>query len=68
MYTNGTDYTTRFANGLRAGMLNLWEVPAYRMEFTPLGGIRDWGLGYKEGVQEAVQSFCNDKTLVMPRD
>ncbi len=49
-------------------MLNLWEVPAYRMEFTPLGGIRDWGLGYKEGVQEAVQSFCNDKTLVMPRD
>ena len=35
------------------------EVPGYRLELTPFGGIKDSGLGYKEGVQEAIKSFTN---------
>jgi hypothetical protein len=34
----------------------------YRLELTPFGGIKDSGLGYKEGVQEAIKSFTNLKT------
>ncbi|MES2362096.1 MAG: phosphonoacetaldehyde dehydrogenase [Pseudomonadota bacterium] len=64
--TNRMDYATRFANELKVGTVNLWEVPGYRIELTPFGGIKDSGLGYKEGVQEAMKSFCNGKTFTMP--
>ena len=42
------------------------EVPGYRLELTPFGGIKDSGLGYKEGVQEAMKSFTNVKTYSLP--
>ena len=64
--TNRMDYTQRFASELQVGTVNLWEVPGYRIELTPFGGIKDSGLGYKEGVQEAMKSFCNGKTFTMP--
>jgi phosphonoacetaldehyde dehydrogenase len=64
--TNRMDYATRFATELVVGTVNLWEVPGYRIELTPFGGIKDSGLGYKEGVQEAMKSFCNGKTFTMP--
>ena len=48
------------------GTVNLWEVPGYRIELTPFGGIKDSGLGYKEGVQEAIKSFTNLKSITMP--
>jgi acyl-CoA reductase-like NAD-dependent aldehyde dehydrogenase len=44
----------------------MWEVPGYRIKLTPFGGIKDSGLGYKEGVQETMKSFCNGKTFTMP--
>ena len=64
--TNRMDYATRFAHELAVGTVNVWEVPGYRIELTPFGGIKDSGLGYKEGVQEAIKSFCNTKTFTMP--
>jgi putative phosphonoacetaldehyde dehydrogenase len=64
--TNRMDYATRFAQELHVGTVNVWEVPGYRIELTPFGGIKDSGLGYKEGVQEAMKSFCNGKTFTLP--
>ncbi|MBP7567361.1 MAG: phosphonoacetaldehyde dehydrogenase [Burkholderiaceae bacterium] len=64
--TNRMDHATRFAKELVVGTVNLWEVPGYRIELTPFGGIKDSGLGYKEGVQEAMKSFCNGKTFTLP--
>ncbi|MES2954046.1 MAG: phosphonoacetaldehyde dehydrogenase [Pseudomonadota bacterium] len=64
--TNRMDYAMRFATELVVGTVNMWEVPGYRIELTPFGGIKDSGLGYKEGVQEAMKSFCNGKTFTMP--
>lgn len=51
---------------LKVGTLNVWEVPGYRIEMSPFGGIKDSGLGYKEGVIEAMKSFTNIKTLSLP--
>ena len=48
------------------GTVNVREVPGYRLELTPFGGIKDSGLGYKEGVQEAMKSFTNTKTYSLP--
>jgi putative phosphonoacetaldehyde dehydrogenase len=64
--TNRMDYITRFINGLHVGSVNVREVPGYRLELTPFGGIKDSGLGYKEGVQEAIKSFTNLKTYSLP--
>ena len=64
--TNRLDYITRFVNELQVGTVNVREVPGYRLELTPFGGIKDSGLGYKEGVQEAIKSFTNIKTYSLP--
>jgi len=64
--TNRLDYITRFVAELHVGTVNVREVPGYRLELTPFGGIKDSGLGYKEGVQEAMKSFTNLKTFSLP--
>lgn len=64
--TNRLDVITRFVNELHVGTVNVREVPGYRLELTPFGGIKDSGLGYKEGVQEAMKSFTNTKTYSLP--
>jgi len=64
--TNRIDRATRFINGLHVGTVNIWEVPGYRIELSPFGGIKDSGLGYKEGVWEAMKSYTNVKTYSLP--
>jgi acyl-CoA reductase-like NAD-dependent aldehyde dehydrogenase len=64
--TNRLDYITRFVSELQVGSVNVREVPGYRLELTPFGGVKDSGLGYKEGVQEAMKSFTNVKTYSLP--
>ena len=64
--TNRMDDIVRFINELHMGTVNVREVPGYRLELTPFGGIKDSGLGYKEGVQEAIKSFTNLKTYSLP--
>ncbi len=64
--TNRLDYIARFVTELNVGSVNVREVPGYRLELTPFGGIKDSGLGYKEGVQETIKSFSNTKTYSLP--
>ncbi len=64
--TNRLDRMTAYIEGLNVGTVNIWEVPGYRIEMSPFGGIKDSGLGYKEGVIEAMKSFTNVKTYSMP--
>ncbi len=64
--TNRMDDIVRFINELETGTVNIWEVPGYRIEMSPFGGIKDSGLGYKEGVIEAMKSYTNVKTFSLP--
>ncbi len=64
--TNRLDHITRFINELETGTVNIWEVPGYRIEMSPFGGVKDSGLGYKEGVIEAMASYTNVKTFSLP--
>ncbi len=64
--TNRLDYISRFINELDVGTVNVWEVPGYRIEMSPFGGIKDSGLGHKEGVVEAMKSFTNVRTYSLP--
>jgi putative phosphonoacetaldehyde dehydrogenase len=64
--TNRLDYITRFVRELHVGTVNVREVPGYRIEMSPFGGIKDSGLGHKEGVIEAMKGFTNVKTYSLP--
>ena len=64
--TNRLDYINRFVRELKVGTVNIREVPGYRIEMSPFGGVKDSGLGYKEGVLEAMKSFTNVKTYSLP--
>ena len=64
--TNNFMRAKNYIQNLDVGTVNIWEVPGYRIEMSPFGGIKDSGLGYKEGVIEAMKSFTNVKTFSLP--
>ncbi len=64
--TNDFRRMQKYISGLQVGTVNIWEVPGYRIEMSPFGGIKDSGNGYKEGVIEAMKSYTNVKTFSLP--
>jgi phosphonoacetaldehyde dehydrogenase len=64
--TNNMQNAIRFIKELKVGTVNINEVPGYRIESSPFGGIKDSGLGVKEGVIEAMKCFTFVKTFSMP--
>lgn len=59
-------HALKAVQGLRCGTVNINEVPGYRIENSPFGGIKDSGLGIKEGVIEAIKCFSTVKTFSLP--
>jgi putative phosphonoacetaldehyde dehydrogenase len=51
---------------LRCGTVNINEVPGFRVECSPFGGVKDSGLGVKEGVIEAIKAYSFVKTFSLP--
>jgi len=64
--TNNMENAIRFIKELKVGTVNINEVPGYRIESSPFGGIKDSGLGIKEGVIEAMKCFTFVKTFSLP--
>lgn len=64
--TNNLQAAMKAAKELKTGTTNINEVPGYRLENTPFGGVRDSGLGVKEGVIEAMKFFSHVKTFSLP--
>lgn len=64
--TQNMELATRFIKELQVGTVNINEVPGYRIESSPFGGIKDSGLGIKEGVIEAMKGFTYVKTFSIP--
>ena len=52
--------------GIRTGTVNVNQVPGYRIECSPFGGLKDSGLGIKEGVIEAIKFMTTVKTFSLP--
>jgi aldehyde dehydrogenase (NAD+) len=64
--TNNLGHALKAVRELRCGNVNINEVPGYRVENSPFGGIKDSGLGVKEGVIEAIKCFSTVKTFSLP--
>ncbi len=64
--TNNLAWATRVIHEVRTGTVNVNEVPGYRTERSPFGGVKMSGLGVKEGVSEACKWMTNVKTFSLP--
>ncbi|WP_193210549.1 aldehyde dehydrogenase family protein [Luteolibacter marinus] len=64
--TNDLELALRACKELKCGTTNVNEVPGYRIESSPFGGIKDSGLGIKEGVIEAIKFMSHVKTFSLP--
>ncbi len=64
--TSSLDSAIQAVKQLRCGSVNINEVPGFRIESSPFGGIKDSGLGIKEGVVEAIKCFTTVKTFSLP--
>jgi len=78
-YTNATPYglssgvvtrsmelAIKAVKSIKAGTVNVNEIPGYRLELSPFGGVKDSGLGIKEGVIEAMKFMTTVKTFSLP--
>jgi len=54
------------AKRIRTGTVNINDVPGWRTETSPFGGVKDSGLGIKEGVVEAMKVLSTVKSISLP--
>ena len=64
--TTSLESAIRAVKGIKAGTVNVNEIPGYRLELSPFGGVGDSGLGIKEGVVEAMKFMTTVKTFSLP--
>jgi aldehyde dehydrogenase (NAD+) len=64
--TQRLDWALRAVREIKAGTVNINEIPGYRLELSPFGGVKDSGLGIKEGVIEAMKFMSTVKTYSLP--
>lgn len=64
--TNDMQAALACVKRIRTGTVNVNAVPGYRIESSPFGGVKDSGLGIKEGVVEAAKFMTNVKTFSLP--
>ncbi|HSJ02915.1 MAG: aldehyde dehydrogenase family protein [Verrucomicrobium sp.] len=64
--TNSLDAVIKTVKTLKVGTVNVNEIPGFRLELSPFGGVKDSGLGIKEGVVEAMKFMTTVKTFSLP--
>ncbi|MEE2888725.1 MAG: aldehyde dehydrogenase family protein [Planctomycetota bacterium] len=64
--TNDLNRAIEAVRRIRTGTVNINDVPGYRIECSPFGGVKDSGLGIKEGVIEAMKYMTTVKTFSLP--
>ena len=65
-FTNVNNAAIAAVKGIRSGTVTVNTIPGYRIESSPFGGVKDSGLGIKEGVIEAMKYMTNVKTFSLP--
>ena len=63
LFTDGAAAIRRVSEELEVGGLMVNEVPTYRADNMPYGGLKDSGLG-REGVRYTMEEYCERRTVV----
>ena len=64
--TARTDLAASWARSLRFGGVVINDVPTYRVDHMPYGGVKDSGLG-REGLRWAIEDMTEIRNLVIRR-
>ena len=64
IFTRNVDSIFRAYQALDVGTVLANEIPTFRADHMPYGGMKDSGLG-REGVKYAVQELSDQKLLVL---
>ena len=64
VFTNQMDKTMRAFNRLEVGGVVINDVPTFRIDNMPYGGVKDSGFG-REGVKYSIEEMTETKLLVM---
>jgi aldehyde dehydrogenase (NAD+) len=64
--TRDMDAALACVKRIRTGSVNINAIPGYRIESSPFGGVKDSGLGIKEGIIEAIKYMTNVKIFSLP--
>lgn len=65
LYTNELSVVQQAFERLEVGALLVNEVPTWRSDLMPYGGVKDSGFG-REGVRYAIEEMTERRTLVLP--
>jgi glyceraldehyde-3-phosphate dehydrogenase (NADP+) len=65
VFTNSIDEMNHAFNQLEVGGVIINDVPTFRVDHAPYGGIKDSGLG-REGVKYAILDMMEAKILIKP--
>lgn len=63
VFTNGIDEMNDAFNDLEVGGVVINDVPTFRMDHMPYGGIKDSGLG-REGIRYAMKEMMEPRILI----
>jgi len=63
LYTNRLDAALRATEALSAGTVLLNDIPTFRLDHMPYGGIKESGLG-REGVRYAIEELTELKLVI----
>jgi len=66
VFTNDLGNALRAFDGLEVGGVILNDVPTYRIDNMPYGGVKDSGLG-REGLRYAIEDMTEIRILVVAR-
>jgi acyl-CoA reductase-like NAD-dependent aldehyde dehydrogenase len=64
VFTRDLNLAMRAFEELEVGGVLINEVPTYRLDHMPYGGVKDSGFG-REGLKYAIQEMCEPKLLVL---
>jgi len=64
VFTRDLALAFRAARELEVGGVVIGDVPSYRADQMPYGGVKDSGRG-REGVRAAMQDLTEEKVLVL---
>jgi acyl-CoA reductase-like NAD-dependent aldehyde dehydrogenase len=66
LFTDRLETINRCFESLEVGGLIVNNVPTFRVDHMPYGGVKDSGLG-REGLRHAYNEFTNPRLLVLPK-
>jgi glyceraldehyde-3-phosphate dehydrogenase (NADP+) len=64
VFTNDLDHAWRAFHGLEVGGVMVNDVPTYRIDHMPYGGVKDSGLG-REGLRWAIEDMTEIRIMVL---